>query len=278
MHHTQIVAIDEKFGDKGPYDVFVISVQADRIWTCRRRYSRFYKLFLAFVSATGEAIDFPPKLFKRANGAQLEERRKRLDVFLSTLCAHPAPAVQSLLSEFLSHSGLRPSVHDLGVSFDVDLTTARSGDDVDVAVAARAGAGEVGGRHDELLRGPGTSLVPPAQCQVSGSDPADYNPEPDSASLQSQEAFSDSTSISSRGSGPGHSCAARARAARATAKLKLQCRGGTTATPHDNEEEKRRAAEIMRAFYAAHNRAFFKWLGRALPWGVEGASNAGGGE
>ena len=151
MHHTQIVAIDEKFGDKGPYDVFVISVQADRIWTCRRRYSRFYKLFLAFVSATGEAIDFPPKLFKRANGAQLEERRKRLDVFLSTLCAHPAPAVQSLLSEFLSHSGLRPSVHDLGVSFDVDLTTARSGDDVDVAVAARAGAGEVGGQTTDVL-------------------------------------------------------------------------------------------------------------------------------
>ena len=36
--------------------------------------------------------------------------------------------------------------------------------------------------------------------------------------------------------------------------------------------------ERLHAFYAAHNRALFKWLGRALPWGEEGASDAGGGE
>ena len=40
--------------------------------------------------------------------------------------------------------------------------------------------------------------------------------------------------------------------------------------------------ERLQAFYAARNRAFFKWLGRALPWGGEddaedGAESEGGG-
>ena len=166
MHHTQIVAIDEKFGDKGPYDVFVISVQADRIWTCRRRYSRFYKLFLAFVSATGETIDFPPKLFKRANGTQLEERRKRLDVFLSTLCAHPAPAVQSLLGEFLAHSGLRPSVHDLGASFEAGVNADRGDVDVDAAAATR---GMRSAQHGELHQGPQAGETDPGRGWAGAS-------------------------------------------------------------------------------------------------------------